>query len=403
MSTQRRKPSELEDTSAQSVEAIHGDQELGFPPGPFSYRREILSLQELDSAIDDERVTLAHIVMARYLSQQLHNPAALPEERAAYNERVGRLLETYAGGYEVNDRHFCSYIPAAVVLRRFRGYAESRFRRLLVRVIYGRSEFASDTIDMVYLPEAAKTTDVEIEATIWRARGLYLEATQRRGERRSFLTRAIYSLVVYLLSLADAQAISQFGFDPVDPERTARAAPKATAELIRLEVAVKNAALTEARQDYLIGMFAGVIFLGTLVGVLLQFISPTMKPLMGIVAAGGLGATLSVMSRLTANRLKVDAGAGTALIRLAGGFRPLVGAIFGLALYIFIEADLFPIKLTVTGLQLTYFYLAVAFLAGFSERFAQDAVTKAGAAISSDTSPVEDRAEGLSIREQEKR
>jgi hypothetical protein len=95
------------------------------------------------------------------------------------------------------------------------------------------------------------------------------------------------------------------------------------------------------------------------------------------------------MSRLTANRLKVDPGAGTALIRLAGGFRPVVGAIFGLALYVFIEASLLPIKLTVTGQKLTYFYLGVAFLAGFSERLAQDAITKAGTVIGSDSSQEE--------------
>jgi hypothetical protein len=82
-------------------------------------------------------------------------------------------------------------------------------------------------------------------------------------------------------------------------------------------------------------------------------------------------------------------GAGTALIRLAGGFRPVVGAIFGLALYIFIEAGLFPIKLTVTGQKLTYFYLGVAFLAGFSERLAQDAITKAGTVIGSNSSQEE--------------
>jgi hypothetical protein len=192
---------------------------------------------------------------------------------------------------------------------------------------------------------------------------------------------------VYLLSVADAQAISSGN----DPEQITIARSRASNELDNLKKSIRNAAATDARQDYLLGMGTGIIFLIALVAILFQFTSgqPTIQSVLGVVAAGGLGATVSVMSRLTANRLKVDPGAGTALIRLAGGFRPVVGAIFGLALYIFIEAGLFPIKLTVTGQKLTYFYLGVAFLAGFSERLAQDAITKAGTVIGSNSSQEE--------------
>jgi hypothetical protein len=184
------------------------------------------------------------------------------------------------------------------------------------------------------------------------------------------------------MSSADSQAI------PRPKGERVKAAPRVSAELDSLEESIKSAAETEARQDYLLGMFAGVIFLIGLVTLLFYFTSAgsIIHSVLGVVTAGGLGATLSVMSRLTSNRLRVDAGAGTALIRLAGGFRPVVGAIFGLAIYAFIEASLLPIKVTVTGQNLTYFYLAVAFLAGFSERLAQDAITKAGGVISSDVS-----------------
>jgi hypothetical protein len=359
---------------------------------PLNYRSEILSTGELTSAIDNKRVTLAHIVMTRYLSQKLNNPDATPAMRADYNGLKGPLLATYDKQDEYlwyrRDQYFCSYIPAAVMLKgRIRTYAISRFGRLLRAILFTKRRKLSDAeIDMVYLPESTQTTDPEIEAAIWRGRGLYLAALQRRGERQSFLIQAVYSLLVYLLSLADAQAISHS-----DSERIAKAVPRAKAELNSVEDSIKTAAMTEARQDYLLGTFVGVIFLIALVALLFRFTSENsvIHSVLGIVAAGGLGATLSVMTRLTANRLRVDAGAGVALIRLAGSFRPVVGAVLGLALYSFIEAGLLPIKVTATGQSLVYFYLAVAFLAGFSERLAQDAITKAGGVIGSDGSPAE--------------
>lgn len=382
--------------SLRSVDDANRGEEFEHAQDPLSYRKEILSIDELKDEIksanrdDNVNVTLSSIVMARYLSQKRNNPEASPEERKQYNKLSGQLLEHYEDKIWVQGLHFCSYIPAGVVLSL--GCPASRFTRVLYSIFYPRrARILVSAIHLVYLPEATETTGAEIEAAIWKCYSLSFAAMQRRGGRQYYLMRNIYSLLIYLLSLADAQAMPA-----ADSERVTKAAPTVRAELNHLKQSLKNAIVTEARHDYLLGMFSGVIFLMALVEVLLQFTSANsaMHSVLGVIAAGGLGATLSVMSRLTANRLKVDAGAGTALIRLAGGFRPVVGAIFGLALYSFIQADLLPIKLTVTGQKLMYFYLAVAFLAGFSERFAQDAITKAGATIVPDSSPAEDRPKG---------
>ena len=389
------------------VDASDGRQEPTDTQHPFSYRSEIFSTVELDWAIEHHKVTLDHIVMARYLSQELHNPRSSPEERVEYNQRMGRLVHCYKQSrkWRILDHRFCSYIPAEVVLAEVVLEVPgpvTRFGKFVATVLRSRRPtIRSSVIDIAYLPEATKTTDLEIVAAIWKCHGLYLRAAERRGGRRSLLVQDIYSLIVALFSLADAQAVPDRDHAPAAKERAAkeRAAKEraakaqaiASAEIKRLDTSIKDAAVAEARHDYLLGMFAGVIFLVALMGVLFGFTpgKPTIHSVLGVMAAGGLGATLSVMCRLTANRLRVDTGAGAALIRLAGSFRPLVGAIFGLALYIFIEADLFPISPTITGQKLTYFYLSAAFLAGFSERLAQDAITKAGAVISSDGSPAE--------------
>lgn len=339
---------------------------------------------------------------ARYLSQELHNPRSSPEGHVEYNQSMGILVDCCERSRKLRilDYRICSHIPAEVVLAEVVPEVHgpvTRFGKFLATVLRSRSSRRTTirtVIDIAYLPEAIKTTDLEIVAAIWKCHGLYLRAAERRGGRRSLLVQDIYSLIVALFSLADAQAIPDHDYAPAAKERAAKeraakAQAIAIAEIKRLDASIKDAAVAEARQDYLHGMFAGVIFLIALMGGLFRFTPGTIHSVLGVIAAGGLGATLSVMCRLTANRLRVDTGAGAALIRLAGGFRPVVGAIFGLALYIFIEADLFPISPTITGQKLTYFYLAAAFLAGFSERLAQDAITKAGAVISSDGSPAE--------------
>jgi hypothetical protein len=94
--------------------------------------------------------------------------------------------------------------------------------------------------------------------------------------------------------------------------------------------------------------------------------------------AGGLGALVSVMQRLTTGRLRLNYTAEHNSLRLLGAFRPLLGGILGLVVYVFITGDLLDISgPTESPIKTLYFLAAIAFLAGFSERFAQDTLTQA--------------------------
>lgn len=86
-------------------------------------------------------------------------------------------------------------------------------------------------------------------------------------------------------------------------------------------------------------------------------------------SAGAVGALVSVLSRMSSggDKFSVDFEVGRPLLRRLGLYKPLVGSVFGIALYF----------LLVSGILMTepphgktlYFYAVVAFLAGFSERF----------------------------------
>jgi hypothetical protein len=60
-----------------------------------------------------------------------------------------------------------------------------------------------------------------------------------------------------------------------------------------------------------------------------------------------------------------------------GLMRPFIGALFAVALYFFIQGDLVSVFQLPDGEQAQrYFFAGLGFLAGFSERFAQDMVAQ---------------------------
>jgi hypothetical protein len=92
------------------------------------------------------------------------------------------------------------------------------------------------------------------------------------------------------------------------------------------------------------------------------------------VAAGAIGSIASVMTRITRGQTLEVRLEGRLVTGLAGAFRPVVGAIFGVAFYVFVQAGLLPLDDGLDEGKVAFFYAGLAFLAGFSERWAQDTV-----------------------------
>ena len=357
------KRSSVEETTSVAVDSaiVSLGGMLPRPQQVANIERGKAALAEIDAAIKDHTVDLEHIVLARYLGQQADDPST-----EDYISKIGPLKTFYPPSGIVIQQYYCTYIPAAVVLRRIRP----------------ERNVTSLVIDDVYLPEASRETDSDVEAGFWEARSCYLNARQCRGpRRRDSIVRDIFSVMINLLTLADAGAISGY-----DHERATKALPKIREDLRRIKAEIARALLIEARHKYLAGMFGGALVLGLgvigIVRIVHVYTHVSIDTLgLGVAVAGGVGALLSVMTRLTANNLRVDPDAGPKLVLLAGSFRPVIGAIFAFVVYMFVEGGLIPIKVTATGLSATYFFLGIGFLAGFSERFAQDAVTRAGSVI----------------------
>jgi hypothetical protein len=83
-----------------------------------------------------------------------------------------------------------------------------------------------------------------------------------------------------------------------------------------------------------------------------------------------LGAIVSVLSRMAGRGrgFIVDHEIGRWGIQRLGSYRPLIGAIFGLALYFLASTTLVQLD---PNAKTFAFFIVIAFLAGFSERWAQ--------------------------------
>ncbi len=89
------------------------------------------------------------------------------------------------------------------------------------------------------------------------------------------------------------------------------------------------------------------------------------------VPAGGLGAMVSLLQRMSSGKLKLDFEASRDLIEVFGAVRPFIGAIFGIALTALLLGNFIP-AIEIPPHHELAFFAGLGFLAGFNERWAQD-------------------------------
>ncbi len=158
-------------------------------------------------------------------------------------------------------------------------------------------------------------------------------------------------------------------------------------ELIQIERYYAQAAEKASRIVYFWGMMVGAILSGLIglgIAAILQnggwFDEPhTLATQTFIIcfAAGGLGAIVSVLMRMSSNRFGVDYEVGRATVRRLGSFRPFIGAVFGMALYFLFQSELLHTSVPDDPGTSFFFFGTLAFLAGFNERWTNVLLGKA--------------------------
>ncbi|HTN22564.1 MAG TPA: hypothetical protein VL120_01135 [Solirubrobacteraceae bacterium] len=141
-----------------------------------------------------------------------------------------------------------------------------------------------------------------------------------------------------------------------------------------------RSAQRQAQVEYFVGMAAGLVLLvAVLFGIGVAYGEEIrLQPLLYTPLAAGLGAFVSVLARMTRGQLQLSYESGRSIMRLLGLIRPLLGALFGAAIYVLLSGGLLSLAPPETSMRAQiFFFVGIAFVAGFSERFAQDMVARA--------------------------
>ncbi|HEX6246475.1 MAG TPA: hypothetical protein VFZ64_01275 [Nocardioidaceae bacterium] len=226
----------------------------------------------------------------------------------------------------------------------------------------------------------------DFEAALWRVRRIERESgLTLSGHSRKVLLEMLFSVTVYLLSVLDSlspdpkAASAQPQEDAKSRSKRIRVALEcADKEMTRLEEFLARTSENLALKFYLLGLPLGAVTGGLLVWAVNTYrIADEESSQMLAVAlgCGAIGAIISVMVRVTRQGRAVDAVQGHLMTWLAGGFRPLIGAVFGAALYVFVMGGLIPLEIP-EGQQEWFLFASLAFLAGFNERWAQDTIVR---------------------------
>jgi hypothetical protein len=290
--------------------------------------------------------------------------------RAEYG-RARKIFEQQHG--EIFENYIARHIHAGAFLLNER-VRFSWFRRRRYRIETAYENVAIDT----RLDEMLRKVMTEERRS----------AITLTGRPHAILVQTAYSLMVYLYNILDSMQSGTCG-----PERVKKIAASAQAELASLKEFQVNSARRRALSFYLLGLPIGGLACSALIFWAAH--SPSVNAITsdsdGVAAclfSGAAGGIISVMARVhSGKRAEVDSNQNRAVILLAGCFRPIIGAVFGGALYVLISSGILPLAMptgivTPTGSgagfnktqKTSLYFTGLAFLAGFSERWAQDTI-----------------------------
>jgi hypothetical protein len=271
--------------------------------------------------------------------------------RAAFQDEQGRILEEY----------YALEFPAALLL-----VAQERKRRS-GDVVYKTRLF--------YDP--AKSTQ-EFDDVFRSARRVERKyAVLLRGRVQEIVTRGLYTTGAHLLAVLDAMPSREVRAQE-ESARISAAAASAKKETRQIEDYASVAAMKSALIRYLSGIFLGAIAVALAVyaAVLLPLPDEQRSSVGFCLACGGIGAMVSVMVRITNRRkVQIDMDQGRFVTVLSGAFRSIIGAVFGAVVFVLVTGGLLPIATSGSG-EKVLFFAGLAFLAGFSERWAQDTIVR---------------------------
>lgn len=299
---------------------------------------------------DTHAVTFSEVVYAHFnwwhhregARRNAHVAQAFDDARIAFEKRHGELVNAY----------WCSHIESAVALTQ-----KKRLRGALGPLWGFHRETDWSTQDF---PEVAEQLHRCDELAV-RANAVLKSVRQR------ICMQLVFASASHLLSLVDARAGS------TSETAVADAVAKESAAIDKAEAYYHEAANGQAQMAYFAGMAMVTAVLSIFAAVYLTLAWAT--PVAALIA-GAVGAVVSVVQRINSGKFELATDVGGYPCFL-GGLRPLIGGAFAMAISFAFSGGLLhlPVAAGESTDNRRLALLVLGFVAGFSERWAQDTLT----------------------------
>lgn len=304
--------------------------------------------QVFKSALEKQQVSFYHVSTAWERS--------LEPNGQRYADILPQLIESFGERKDgvVSLRYYPS-IHALTVLTAVDAAAERRGRAIHYEVLSG--SFKS----------------IRAQELLASCLDLHARALEHLTERpRRVCVGQLFLIVTSILGELDAHAGREVGDDVWESLQK----QVDSAEEYYRASAQRAAQITYFRGT-LVGALPAVIALPIVVAFKnVEIFSTDVEHLAASLIAGSLGATVSVMTRATTGNLELQGleEVDPRTIRVFGTVRPLIGALFGFILFGVIAGGIIDLVVPKDPAGL-FMFAILGFAAGFSERFARDALT----------------------------
>ena len=265
--------------------------------------------------------------------------------RRGFQATHGRIARAY----------WCSHVESAVVLTEKKGrFPWSGTQCNFHRETHWATQDQPDIANEMY-----RCDELAVRAT-----------TVLTGVRQRICMNLVMASAEHLMSLVDRRATNS------DAKANAAMLAQEQQAITRAEKYYNEAANGQAQIVYFAGMALVVIALALIAAV---WLSLTWAIPVAALLAGACGAVVSVISRINTGQFELDYDVGRPYALFLGGLRPLIGGAFAMAIAFAFNGGLLhlPVAAGESSADRRLALLVVSFVAGFSERWAQDTLVAA--------------------------
>jgi hypothetical protein len=295
-------------------------------------------------------VTFSELVAAHFAWWRSRQQGVADESvRRAYDDALARFEARHG---TIVGSYWCSEVESAVALterRRLRGWLDPVF------VFHRETDWAT------HAQPAVATELYRCEELAVRARAVLT------GVRQRICLQLVLASASHLLSLVDERVDGR-------PKRTDGALERERAAITKAERYYCEAANGQAQMVYFGGMASVALVLSVVAAVWLSL--GWASPVAALIA-GAAGAVVSVIQRINNGKFTLDYDVGGPYAFFLGGLRPLIGGAFAMAISFAFGGGLLhlPVAAGEPTDHRRLALLVLGFVAGFSERWAQDTLT----------------------------